>query len=296
MPGMTTRTAGRGAAETRGFLAMAGCAFLWSLAGLFIKLSSWNAFAIAGGRSTVAFLFLWACVRRPRFTFSLPQIGAAAANVATMLLFIYANKATSSANAILLQYGAPIYVAVIGAFLLKEKPRSEHWLALGAIVVGMVLLFADGLGHGSFAGNFAAALAGLTFALNIVFMRMQKEGSPVESLMLSHAATALIGFAVAAFLPAPSLDLESLAAVLGLGVLQIGLASVLYGYAIRRISAVESVLVAVIEPVMNPVWVLLATGEAPSPRAIAGGAVIVAAVVLSTVVSVRRDKGKKTQA
>jgi drug/metabolite transporter (DMT)-like permease len=278
-----------GAEATRGFLAMALCAFLWSLAGLFIKLTDWNPFAIAGARSAVAFLFLLACVRRPRFTFSLPQLGAAAANVATMLLFIYANKATSSANAILLQYGAPIYVAVIGAILLKESPRPEHWIALVAIVAGMLLLFADGLGQGSFAGNFAAALAGLTFAFNIVLMRMQKEGSPVESLMLAHAATAVIGLAVAAFLPMPHITPRSIGAILGLGILQIGLASVLYSYAIKRLRAVESILIAVIEPVMNPVWVFLATREAPSSRAMAGGALIVAAVVVSTLVSVRRD-------
>lgn len=279
----------RGRDEARGSLAMAGCAFLWSLAGLFIKLTSWNSFAIAGGRSAIAFLFLWACVRRPRFTFSLPEVGAAAANVVTMLLFIYANKATTSANAILLQYGAPIYVAIIGALVLKERPRAEHWAALVAIIAGMVLLFSDGLGAGSLWGNIAAAAAGLSFALNIILMRMQKEGSPVESLMLGHGATALIGLAVAAFLPAPVFDFRSVAAVLGLGILQIGLASLLYSYAVRRISAIEVVLVAVIEPMMNPVWVFLATGEAPSPRAMAGGALIVVAVVVSTLVSLRRD-------
>lgn len=273
----------------RGSLAVAACAFLWSLAGLFIKLIDWNPFAIAGGRSLVALVFLFIVVRKPRFTFSGPQIGAALANVATMLLFVYANKATTSANAILLQYGSPVYVAIAGAFILKEKPRVEHWLALVAILGGMVLLFGDGLGGGSLLGNLAAVAAGVTFAFYMIFMRMQKEGSPIESVMLSHMLTAVIAIVAALFLPAPSFGIKPIAAILGLGVLQIGLASVLFSYGIKRVSAIESVLIAVIEPLCNPLWVFLVMGEAPSGAAIAGGGIIVVAVVLSSVISARRD-------
>lgn len=273
----------------RGSLAVAACAFLWSLAGLFIKLIDWNPLAIAGGRSLVALAFLLVVVRKPRFTFSGPQVGAALANVATMLLFVYANKATTSANAILLQYGSPVYVAIAGAFILKEKPRAEHWLALIAIIGGMVLLFGDGLGGGSPLGNLAAVAAGVTFAFYMIFMRMQKEGSPIESVILAHALTALIGIVAAFFLPAPRFGLRPMAALLGLGVLQIGLASVLFSYGIKRVSAIESVLIAVIEPLCNPLWVFLVMGEAPSATALAGGGVIVVAVVLSSVVSARRD-------
>ena len=82
----------------------------------------------------VALAFLFIVVRRPRFTFSKVQIGAALANSATMFLFIYANKATTSANAILLQYGSPVYVAIAGAFILKERPRAEHLAALGRVL------------------------------------------------------------------------------------------------------------------------------------------------------------------
>lgn len=273
----------------RGSLAIAGCAFLWSLAGLFIKLVDWNPIAIAGGRSLVTLAFLFIVVRKPRFTFSGPQVGAALANAATMLLFVYANKATTSANAILLQYGSPVYVAIAGAFILKEKPRAEHWLALVAIIGGMVLLFGDGLGGGSLLGNLAAAAAGLAFAFYMIFMRMQKEGSPIESVILAHLLTAAIAIVASFFLPAPRLGLKPIAAILGLGVLQIGLASVLFSYGIKRVSAIESVLIAVIEPLLNPVWVFLVMGEAPSGAALAGGGIIIVAVVLSSVISARRD-------
>ncbi len=273
----------------RGAAAMAACAFLWSLAGLFIKLIDWNPFAIAAGRSVIAMVFLLALVRKPRFTFSGAQIGAAVANAATMLLFIYANKATTSANAILLQYGSPVYVAIMGAVILKEKPRTEHWLALVAILGGMVLLFSEGLGGGSLVGNLVAAASGLAFATYIVFMRMQKGGSPIESVILAHGLTAVIAFVVALFLPAPVFTARAVAAILGLGVLQIGLASALFSYGIKRVTAIESVLIAGLEPLLNPVWVFLVIGEAPTSRALAGGGLILVAVIVSSVVSARRD-------
>jgi drug/metabolite transporter (DMT)-like permease len=209
-----------------------------------------------------------------------------------MLLFIYANKATTSANAILLQYGSPIYVAIIGSFVLKEKPRAEHWSALAFVALGMGLFFVGpdgGLGGGSLLGNLAAALAGLTFALYSIFMRKQKDGSPIESTLLSHLITAPVAFVCCLFFPAPALSPASVAAILGLGVLQIGLASVFFSFGIKRITAIDANIIGVIEPVFNPIWVFLFIGERPGPNALLGGAIIVAAVLVSTFVSIRRE-------
>jgi drug/metabolite transporter (DMT)-like permease len=286
MPRMDRSRGGQGA----GIAAMAGCAFLWSLAGLFIKAIDWNPFAIACGRSLVAGLFLLAWIRRPRLTFSKAQVGAALSNAATMLLFVYANKTTTSANAILLQYGAPIYVAVIGFFVLKERPRIEQVLAFLALAVGLALFFLEGVGGGRLAGDIAAAVSGLTFALHFVFMRMQKDGSPIESSLLAHLVTALVALPLSLLYEPPTFTALSVAAVAVLGIVQIGIASILFAYGIKRVSAVQSVLVGVIEPVFNPVWVFLAVGEAPGLNALAGGCVIVAAVTISSVVTLRRGR------
>jgi len=275
-----------------GMAAMAGCALLWSLAGIFIKLVDWHPFAIAFGRSAIAAVFMLAWVRRPRFTFSASQMLAALCYSATMILFVYANKATTSANAILLQYGEPVYVAIIGSFLLKEKPRAEHIVAFVFVAIGMGLFFAGGLGGGSLPGNLAAAAAGLTFAMYVILMRKQKEGSPVESAIIAHVITAVVSFIGCLFLPMPSFDAKSLAAIAGLGVLQIGMASILFAFGIRRITALDSSLIGVLEPVFNPLWVFLATGEAPGPSALAGGGIIIAAVVGSTLFSMRRDEAR----
>ncbi|MBU0927945.1 MAG: DMT family transporter [Spirochaetes bacterium] len=273
-----------------GAIALAGTAFLWSLAGLLIKLVDWNPFAIACGRSVVAAVFLLAWIRKPKFTFSGPQVGAAVASSATMFLFIYANKATTAANAILLQYGSPIFTAILGAVFLKEKPKPEHWLAFLAVAGGMALFFMGDIGGGSMAGNLAAIAAGVTFAAYFVFMRMQKDSSPLESNLLAHILTATIGFAIALFMPAPVFSLKAVAAIGALGVFQIGLAAVLLSWAIKRVSAIQGSIIAGLEPVFNPLWVFLALGERPGANALAGGAVIICAVVASSVVTARRAR------
>jgi drug/metabolite transporter (DMT)-like permease len=271
-----------------GIWAMAATAFLWSSAGLFIKVIDWNPFAIAGARSLISSLVVLAWLRRPRFHWSLPQVGAALAQAATMLLFVSANKTTSAANAILLQYVGPVFTAIIGAWILKEKAHWEHWAAFLFVGAGMVLLFMDKLGGGRLLGDVLALLSGLVFSFYYIFMRMQKDSSPLESILLAHWLTAVIGLGVALFLPRPVFTWQAAGAIAVLGLFQVGVAAILFTAAIRRIPAVFANLIAVIEPVFNPLWVFLALGEAPGFHALIGGAIIVIAVTAASMVSARR--------
>jgi len=272
-----------------GIWAMVATAFLWSSAGLFIKIIDWNPFAIAGARSLISSLVVLAWLRRPRFHWSFPQVGAALAQAATMLLFVSANKTTSAANAILLQYVGPVFTAIIGAWMLKEKAHWEHWVAFLFVGAGMVLLFLDKLGGGRPLGNILALLSGLVFSFYYIFMRMQKDSSPLESILLAHWLTAAIGLGVALFLPRPVFTWQAAGAIALLGVFQVGVAAILFTTAIKRIPAVFANLIAVIEPVFNPLWVFLALGEAPGLTAIAGGAIIVMAVTGASIISARRS-------
>ncbi|HUU06542.1 MAG TPA: DMT family transporter [Patescibacteria group bacterium] len=273
-----------------GIWAMVATAFLWSLAGLFIKVIDWNPFAIAGARSLVSSLVILAYLRRPKFHWSLAQVGAAVTCTATMLLFVAANKTTTAANAILLQYVGPVFTAIIGAWLLKERARWEHWAAFFFVALGMVLLFMDKLGGGRLLGNVLAALSGLVFSFYYIFMRMQKDGSPLESILLAHWLTAAIGLAVALFLPLPVFTWKAAGAIAMLGLFQVGLSAVLFSATIKRVTAVSANLIAVIEPVFNPVWVFLALGEAPGLNAIIGGVIIILAVTGASIVSARRSQ------
>ena len=250
----------------------------------------WQPFAIAFGRSIVAVVFLLLVVRKPRFTFSGAQWGAALGHAATMMLFVYANKTTTSANAILLQYGAPIYTGLLGAFILKERPRLEHWLGFVAVAGGMALFFVGDIGGGSFRGDLAAIVSGVTFALYFVFMRMQKDGSPLESNILGHLLTAAICLIVSLFLPMPTITTKSLVAIAILGTLQIGLAALFFSWGIKRVSAVEGILIVGLEPVFNPLWVFLVIGERPTINALSGGAVIMLAVITVSIVSASRER------
>lgn len=274
--------------KSAGILAMAATAFLWSIAGLFIKVIDWNPIAIAGMRSFIASIVIFVYLKRPKFHFSFPQIAASITHTVTMLLFVTANKTTTAANAILLQYMAPVLTAFIGAVLLKERPRVEHFVALPLAVAGMIIMFFDELGGGKLFGNVLALISALTFSFYFVFMRMQKEGSPLESILLSHWLTAIICIIISLILPFPQVTLKSLVAIAVLGIVQLGLSSILFSYAIKRVSAVSANLIAVIEPVFNPVWVFIAIGEAPGAQALIGGGIIVLAVTTASVISARR--------
>jgi drug/metabolite transporter (DMT)-like permease len=257
-------------------------AVLWSSGGLLIKWVSWNPIAIAGMRSAIAALVLLVALRRPHLTWSSAQIGGAIAYAATVILFVLANKLTTAANAILLQYTSPIYVALFGAWFLGERATRLDWITIFVVMGGMALFFLDDLTIGGFWGNVCAISSGVTFACVVLFMRKQKNDSPLESIFLGNILTALVGF------PFMFKTMPSASSWIGLilsGVLQLGLSHVLYAAAIKHIAALEAILIAVIEPILNPLWVLLIMGEAPGPWAFLGGFVVLASVTIRYVVT-----------
>jgi drug/metabolite transporter (DMT)-like permease len=260
---------------------------------LFIKIVDWHPMLIAGLRSLIAALFMMGVGRmRPRpkgAGKAQPRMlwGAAVSYALTMILFVIANKLTASANAILLQYSAPIWAAIFGWALAGEKPYGEHWAALGAVVIGLLLFLKDGLSGGSFLGDCIAVLSGIAFGIHSVFMRLQKEGNPADALILSHwiTAAACIPFL---FIAPPELTASHCLAIIFMGVIQIGAASLLFSYGIRRVRAVQAMLTAVVEPVLNPLWVLVVTGEKPGIPALFGGGIIITAVIASSLVGLKK--------
>jgi drug/metabolite transporter (DMT)-like permease len=256
-------------------------AILWSSAGLLIKMISWNPIAIAGMRSAIATLVLLVFLRRPHLTWSSAQIGGALAYTATVILFVLANKLTTAANAILLQYTSPIFVALLGAWFLGERATRLDWTTIFVVIGGMTLFFLDDLTTGGLWGNVCAIASGVTFACFVLFMRKQKNDSPLESVFLGNILTALIGFPFM-FEAMPSAS--SWVGLILAGVLQLGLSQVLYAAAIKHVAALEAVLIAVVEPILNPVWVLLVMGEAPGPWALLGGLVVLVSVMIRYVV------------
>jgi drug/metabolite transporter (DMT)-like permease len=201
-----------------------------------------------------------------------------------MICFVAANKLTTAANAILLQYTAPLYAAAFGWILLRERAALLDWVTIAVVLGGMALFFMDKLTLGGMRGNVLAIVSGVFFAGAMVSFRAQKDGSSLESILLGHAIT----FAVSLpFLWKGSPGPAGWAGLLFLGVFQIGISSILLAYGMKHVAALQSLLIAVIEPIFNPVWVFLAVGELPGPRALAGGLVILAAVTARSALSLR---------
>ncbi len=261
------------------------CVLLWSTSGVLIKQSSLTALAIVGGRSAIAALVLWAFVRRPRWTWSLPQVGGAVAYCFMVVLFVQATQLTSAANAILLQYTAPIWVALFSFWFLGERLRRSDYAAIATIFVGMALFFGDALTPAGMLGNILAVLAGIALAWMTLFMRKQKDSSSLETLLLGNLLAAGVGLPFLFMAQVQPLDW----AIVGfLGVFQLGLPFLLYAVAIRSLTAIETILISCLEPILNPILVFVVIGETPGPMAMLGGAVVMGAVLARGLAGLRR--------
>jgi Predicted permease, DMT superfamily len=258
-------------------------ALCWSLGGVLIKWVSWHPLAISGARSLVAAMLILAVFGRPRFTWSVPQVGGALAYAATAVLFVVATKLTTAANAIFLQYTAPAFVAIFGIRYLGERPSRRDWIVLATVMAGMVLFFLDRLTLSGFWGNLTALGSGVTFAWMALFMRRQKDSSPVESVLLGNLLAFVVGLP---FMFDGVPDARGFLCLAVLGVVQLGLAYVFFVKAIRHVTALEALLIPTIEPVLNPVWTMIFIGEVPGIMSVCGGAVIIGAVVTRGVLPV----------
>ena len=256
-------------------------AILWSKGGFLIKFINWHPVAIAGGRSIIAALIMWAYVKKPKFTWSNIQIMGAVAYALTVILFVIANKLTTAANSILLQYTGPIYVALFSYWFLKEKITAIDWITILTVILGMTLFFIEKLSPDGILGNFIAILAGIAFAGLALCLRKQKDGSPLESLILGNILTGIIGlpFIIDSGIPSQ----QSIITLLVLGIFQLGLPYILYSKAIKHVSALDAVLIPVLEPILNPLWVFLLLGESIGMWPMIGGAIIIVAITTRSI-------------
>jgi drug/metabolite transporter (DMT)-like permease len=262
-------------------LALVICAVLWSSGGLLIKLLPLSPFAIAGFRSAIAasVMFLWVRRQGPlQPTWTTPQFGSIISYMFTVVLFVWATKQTTAANAILLQYTAPVWVALFSAAITKERLQKLDMVVVACVMLGMVVFFLDALTPGAMFGNILAVASGIAFAGVALFMRAQRGISTTESIILGNVLTAIVCIPFAGVLPEVSVDW--IFPLLVLGVFQLGVSYLLYSWALAHVTALEAVLITVLEPLLNPVWVGLALGEMPSGTALIGGSLVMAAVVV----------------
>ncbi len=257
-------------------LLLLAAALCWSLGGVLIKSIDWPPMAIAGGRSGIAIPVMLLFAGWPRLTFSRAQIGGAIGYALTVVLFVFATRMTTAANAIFLQYTAPIHVALIGRWYLGERASPVDWLVIFVALIGIALFFFDRLTTAGFWGNIVALGSGLAFASVALCLRKEKDGSPVAAIILGNVLVALAGLL---FIFQHSLGAGAGWRLLLLGTVQLGLPYVLYATAIKSVTALEATLIPLLEPVLNPLWVMLALGERPGPWAVFGAALVLFAVL-----------------
>jgi len=264
----------------RSRLLLIAAAVVWSTGGAGIKaaaeLSTWQ---IACIRSLIAALFIVAAFPAARRRPTWPLLAVALAHAGTMILFVAATRLTTSANAIFLQDSAPLYVLLFSPLVLGERPGRGELSAVPVFFVGLMLFFLDELAPGQRSGNLAALASGVCFATMILGMRKLGDvgmAAVVWGNLLAAAITAPM--AVSGAMPSSM----AWATLVYLGVVQLGLGYVFFSIGVRKVPAVEASLLILIEPVLNPIWTFLLTGERPGPWALAGGGLILAGTVWIT--------------
>ena len=285
--------------KARLFLLLA--ALLFSTGGMVIKECQLAPMQVAGARSLVAAIFLFACLPAGRRGWSRMSMSVGLFYGATMVIFVLSNRLTTSANAIFLQDTAPLYVLLASPWLLKESIRATDLLIMALIACGMSLFFSGGEANQVTApnislGNQLATISGLTWAATILGLRYLRRDNPKENT----AAPAIIIGNVLAFL-ACGYSLANLDGVRGydavlvlyLGVVQIGLAYILVTRAVAHISALEASILLLLEPLINPIWSYARHGEQPGREALLGGALILTATILKAVFDTRRSRREK---
>lgn len=284
-------------AVQRGRLLVIAAAVCWSLAGAGVKLARpFDAWQIAGLRSLFAFLFLALALKAWRSKPLVPRLNVlllALAYAGTVLLFIIANTMTTAANAIFLQDTAPIWVLIFAPIMLKEPFRLSDLAMLAICGFGMALFFFEDLTPGARNGNLIALVSGVGFGFVILGMRWgsrKKEQpdsaaepqGPTEAEQLAIWGNLLCFALCIPWLSVPEASVATAipwVVVLLLGLVQLGLSYLLLARGIKHVPAVEASLLVLVEPVLNPVWTFLASGEKPSGYALAGGTVIIGTVV-----------------
>lgn len=272
--------------RTRGIALVLGAALLWSLAGLGIKLVTAGPLAIGGIRSLFALPILVFAFRKSLPTAAaalrMPDIWAAAVSYAVCVLtFAAATRLTTAANAIVLQYTGPAYVALLSGPLLGERLRRSDWIALIGCAIGLLVFAGDGIeAHGPLGIGFGLVSGAAFGSLPVFLRRAQRAGAPAEASVLAILVGNVIAVIVTLpfVLTAPPTDAVSWVSLALLGVFQIGVAYLLYAAGLRHLRAVEASLSTTIEPVLNPMWVALGTGEVPGPYAVFGGLIIIASI------------------
>ena len=255
------------------------CATFWSMAGIFIKLIPWNGFAIAGMRSLIAGLTIFACMKLMgvRYILNKKTFLTGVFTACVYICFVCANKLTTAANAIVIQYTCPVFIVIFEVLFYGKKARKQDVAVVLLTLAGIALFFFDQLEGGYILGNIIAIIAGMFMAGMFVTMGELEEEQRFSGILNAQILTFLVGLPFFLF-TSPQLTATSISSILILGVIQLGLPYVLYIKATKYCPPLACSLLSTIEPLLNPVWVFIFDGERPGIYALIGGVVVIVSI------------------
>lgn len=277
--------------KNKAVLEMLICATLWSIAGIFIKLIPWNGFVVAGMRSLIAGITLFAAIRIMGYEYILNKktIIAGIFSGLTYISFVCANKLTTAANAIVLQFISPVFIVIYSAFLFKKPVRKQDLAVVIFTLIGITLFFLDKLEAGYILGNIVAIGAGMFMAGMYVAVGEIDEEERFSGILNGQILTFLVGlpFMIAT---KPVFTPVAVVSILILGIFQLGIAYVLYVKSCRYCPPLACCLLGAVEPLLNPVWVFLFDGERPGIFALFGSAIVIVSVTVWCIFGNRNAK------
>ncbi|HRI85160.1 MAG TPA: DMT family transporter [Ignavibacteria bacterium] len=269
----------------KGLIYISFCALLWSSGGLFIKVLTLDAYQISFYRSFIAAItiIVISLIKKINFKFEFDKISVMCSLTYSfiLVLFVIATKLTTAANAIFLQFTAPIYLLILEPVFLKTKFEKKNLIALIFCLFGMVLFFFGKLDMTSIKGNLLAIGSGISFALFTLFLKWKKQIHKTENTIVYIIAGNILVCIFCFPLVYDKLMVEFSQAMilLYMGVFQIGISYIIFNEGIKYISATESMIIAMLEAILNPVWVFLGVGEVPTVYSIIGSVIILLTIV-----------------
>ena len=280
--------------QGKGLFYVLVCGLLWSTAGVLIKLLPWNALVIAGLRSTLAAAVLYADLllrqKKAKPVISRSTLTAGFFLGATMLLFVTANKLTTTANAIVLQSTATVFVVLYSALFLGERPSRRDLTAVFLVLGGIVLFFLDQLSPTGLIGNCLGLLSAVTFAgVFLTSSGAADEHASTSGLILGQLFCAAVSVPFF-FLYPPEMTSVRIGTILFLGIFQLGLAYVLFARGSQLCPPIAMALASMVEPIFSPIWVALFVREIPGPLALFGGGIVLISLTVWSILNARDSR------
>ena len=265
--------------ENRAILEMLICASLWSIAGIFIKLIPWNSFVISALRSLFAGITVLAYIKLKGYKIMINRRTLVPGVLLGIvyIAFVAANKLTTAANAIVLQFTDTIFIVIFSALFFGQRFKKRDVIAVICTFIGIAMFFLDQLSDGYLLGNFVAIFAGA--CLGGMFTTMGKAEPPerFSAILIGQIAVFLFGLPFI-ITTKPEFSALPVLYIIILGVLQLGIPYILYGRAAEHCPPLACSLLGAVEPLLNPVWVLIFDGEKPGVFAFIGGIIVIVSV------------------